>query len=408
MSLLEKVIEANSSFADQYQVSFQLTHQLDNVHILADEDRMIQVLNNLMSNAVKFSSPGDTVELAVARHEAAIRISVTDHGPGIPESFHAKLFDRFTQSDSSDSKQKGGTGLGLSIVKAIVEKHGGLIDFITHEGIGTTMYVELPYSQVIEHDTPPQQITALNPHRPCLLIIEDDVDVAALLQRMLAEAGYNSDIAHSGEIARDLLRKNHNGYRAITLDIELPDINGLQLLSEIRNNPDTQSLPVVVISAKADEAKKQLNGGAVGITDWLNKPIDEQRLFNAIRTSCSKHPQPRILHVEDETDIHFIVKNLLDGTAQLEHAKTIKMARQALADNHFDLVLLDLALPDGSGLELIPIIDQCSPTTKLIIFSGHEVNDEQVDQVCAVLSKSNTDHQQLIQTISAALNSDGC
>ena len=143
MSLIDKVIKENKSFADQYQVSLSITHHLENMHILADEDRMVQVLNNLISNAVKFSSPGDSVELAATQHGETIRISVTDYGPGIPESFHDKLFDRFTQSDASDSKQKGGTGLGLSIVKTIIEKHNGIIDFTTEPGVGTSMYVEL-------------------------------------------------------------------------------------------------------------------------------------------------------------------------------------------------------------------------------------------------------------------------
>lgn len=144
MPLIEQAIVANNGYALQYDVHLKISQRVDDAFILADSDRIMQVLGNLVSNAVKFSPKGGRVELSVVRRDHCVRVSVTDHGPGIPEDFCSKLFDKFTQADTSNTRGSGGTGLGLSIAKGIVEHHNGGIDFMTEQGRGTTFYFELP------------------------------------------------------------------------------------------------------------------------------------------------------------------------------------------------------------------------------------------------------------------------
>ncbi|MDH5445993.1 MAG: PAS domain S-box protein [Gammaproteobacteria bacterium] len=144
MSLIEQAVENNEAYANQFNVKFKITQRQDEIMVMGDHDRLMQVMNNLMSNAAKFSPEHDVVELAVEHDKNNVCISVTDHGDGIPEEFQPSLFDQFTQSDSSDSRQKGGTGLGLSIVKAITDKHNGRIRYTTALGKGTTMVIEIP------------------------------------------------------------------------------------------------------------------------------------------------------------------------------------------------------------------------------------------------------------------------
>ncbi|HEY9789075.1 MAG TPA: ATP-binding protein, partial [Candidatus Obscuribacterales bacterium] len=114
-----------------------------------DRDRIIQVLTNLLANALKFSPKNSEVVIGVSCSDGNIRFAVTDHGPGIPEGEQAKLFVPFQQVDSSDSRTKGGTGLGLAISKAIVIKHGGRIGFDTKSGAGSTFWFELPIRQTL-------------------------------------------------------------------------------------------------------------------------------------------------------------------------------------------------------------------------------------------------------------------
>lgn len=146
---LQQVLKDNEAYSDQYKVKFVLvdsiSQELKNPQVYADKARLMQVMANLLSNAAKFSHENGKVEISTSRQDDdIIRVSVTDHGPGIPEEFQSKLFEKFTQFDSSDTRQKGGTGLGLNISKAIIEKHGGKIDFTSKEGVGSTFYIDLP------------------------------------------------------------------------------------------------------------------------------------------------------------------------------------------------------------------------------------------------------------------------
>jgi len=141
---LEQALKANEAYARQNNVSFEFLERNTGYCVHADPDRLMQVMNNLLSNAAKFSPAGSTIEVSQSLLGDRVRISVTDHGPGIPIDFQPKLFEKFTQLDASDSRKIGGTGLGLSIAKAIIDAHGGDIHFVTQPDIGTTFYFELP------------------------------------------------------------------------------------------------------------------------------------------------------------------------------------------------------------------------------------------------------------------------
>lgn len=147
MDLVEVVrqsITDNESFASQYAVRIEAAKLPDQARIWGDRDRLLQVVTNLLSNAVKFSPTGGTVSITVHVSGAMTRLMVQDVGPGIPKEFHDRIFQKFSQADSTDRRAKGGTGLGLSIAKAIVEHHGGHIGFHSVEGQGTTFYVDIP------------------------------------------------------------------------------------------------------------------------------------------------------------------------------------------------------------------------------------------------------------------------
>ncbi|HEX9203078.1 MAG TPA: ATP-binding protein [Vicinamibacteria bacterium] len=145
--LLEHAVEANQPYAAQLGVTLVLGDAPPAVQVAVDGDRVIQVLTNLLSNAAKFSPPGERVAVSAVSSAGCWRVAVTDHGPGIPESFRGRVFQRFAQADSSTTRPRGGTGLGLSICKAIVERMGGRIGFETSSGRGTTFYFDLPMAR---------------------------------------------------------------------------------------------------------------------------------------------------------------------------------------------------------------------------------------------------------------------
>jgi signal transduction histidine kinase len=142
--LAAEAIEANQAFAQDHgaKVVLEADHAVPNV--LGDRDRLMQVLTNLLSNAIKFSPRGGIVRVRVAAQQNLVRLTVADDGPGIPAEFRPRMFTKFAQADTSDTRSKGGTGLGLAVAKEIVELHGGTLTFDTEIGRGTAFHVDLP------------------------------------------------------------------------------------------------------------------------------------------------------------------------------------------------------------------------------------------------------------------------
>ena len=141
--LLVQAIEENDHYAIEHQIYYRLNADYD-AEVMIDRDRMLQVLNNLLSNAAKFSPTGETVTISLAVADTVVRIAVADSGPGIPANFHQRIFQKFAQADASDARQKGGTGLGLNITRALVEQMNGTISFVCPPEAGTIFVVELP------------------------------------------------------------------------------------------------------------------------------------------------------------------------------------------------------------------------------------------------------------------------
>jgi len=142
--LILESIECNSSYAKIHAVQYKAQNLPEQAWVSADHDRLLQVMNNLLSNAAKYSPPEDPIIVNIEINDKNYKVSVTDQGPGIPPEFQARVFEKFAQDETLKTKQKGGTGLGLSIARAIIQKHGGNLDFISGQGQGTRFYFELP------------------------------------------------------------------------------------------------------------------------------------------------------------------------------------------------------------------------------------------------------------------------
>jgi DNA-binding response OmpR family regulator len=333
------------------------------------------------------------VEISAARENGDVKISVRDYGSGIPDQFRDRMFQKFAQADSSDTRHKSGTGLGLSIVKAIVEKHGGTISFDSRTGDGTTFYFCLPEYVESASLRPPE------PPLPSILIVEDNRDVARLLQMMLAQGGFESDVAYDRAQALTMLRAGH--YTALTLDLMLGEDDGIAFIRELRADEATRDVPIVVVSVLADEGELRMNGDAMWVADWLQKPIDQEQLVRAVRNAAggTRQRRPRILHVEDDVDVVRVVQAILLDAAEVTAATTVGEARALLEQGAFDLVILDAVLPDGSGVDLIPLLNRNGARTPVVIFSAQENDAQILDRVNASLVKSRTSNEQLLRTI---------
>ncbi len=399
-TLVTEAISANQAYAIQHQAAIVVEGELPALCVMGDHGRLIQVMTNLLSNAAKFTPPGGSVHVSLEQQGAYARIAVRDEGPGISAEFQSRLFQKFSQADSSDTRKKGGTGLGLSITKAIVEHHSGRISYQTEKDQGTTFFVDLPLHAAV---------TEISQKRgPRILIVEDDPDIAKLLRLMLEQQGYAADTAGSVPEARE--RMAAVAYDAMTLDLLLPGESGISFLQQLRSNPLTAALPVIVVSAVAEDGRKQLEHAVVStVLDWLGKPIDEARLLRAVSHAVKIGPRKgrRVLHVEDDLDIAAIVRVMLEGMADIDLADSLAVARERLGTGDYSLVILDIGLPDGSGLDLLPMLNAVEPPIPVLVFSAQEVGEDVRTQVSAAFVKSRTDEASLVRAICSSLEMAG-
>lgn len=386
VAVTRQAMTANDGYAAQHNVSLRLTDVPAQALINGDEHRLLQVFANLISNAVKFSPPGDVVDIRIERAFSHWRVGVRDHGRGIPDAFRKHIFQRFAQADASDTREKGGTGLGLSITKAIVERHDGEVDYTSVPG-DTEFYFTLPATEIGHEtaDTPEARFR--------LLICENNPDTAVMLSELLQEEGFACDIAFSCAKVNSLLAMRP--YDAMLLDIAMPDGDSMQLMQGLREHPEYRRLPVIIINGRPDDDAKP-GFDVLNIVDWLQKPVDPERLKQALRAVLQEGRKPRILHVEDAPDIIQITQLLVEDIAEYTPAATLADARKALADGRFDLVLLDLGLPDGNGLSLLELIDA---HTQVLVFSGKESSGGLSSRITESLTKSKTSNEQLLMTI---------
>ncbi|WP_211100502.1 HAMP domain-containing protein [Azospirillum sp. TSH100] len=376
--------------------------------IQTDEKRLAQVLNNLLSNAFKFTETGGiTFRVAPATEgwsaahptldaaSSVLAFTVIDTGIGIPEDKQRIIFEAFQQADGTTSRKYGGTGLGLSISREIARLLGGEIRVASTPGKGSafTLFVPRSYDIVAEPVTPlgtpaiaaasatmppaallpkrtetatrpvvasgPQEGLALldmqpasddrerlRPGEPVVLIVEDDNTFASILLDLAREKGFRTILSSGGAAALPLARK----YRpdAVLLDIGLPDMDGWALLDLLKRDPQTRHIPVHVISAK-DERRRGL---AMGAFDYSEKPVEREAIFDALNRvkSFKERDHRRLLVVEKDSPQPGGVAALIgNGDVETHTVTSIEAAMAALSADQFDCMVLDLSSPTLSG-----------------------------------------------------------
>jgi PAS domain S-box-containing protein len=343
--------------------------------IRADQDRITQVLTNLMSNAIKFSPPGSQVLIRTSPGKLAgnIRVSIMDQGPGIKSSEMAKLFGMFQQLDASDRRVKGGTGLGLAITKAIVQQHDGIIGVDSTEGKGSNFWFELPssHAEMVERVL----TSELQAFSYDVLMVEDDDVLSETIKETLDYEGFSiRRVGTINDAQRELSRRLPD---AMVLDVQLPDGNGLRLLHRLVAEGQ-QDLPVIVMTG-AEVDISSMNYPL--LVDWLPKPFDAQRLINSLYLAVGSRREgpPRVLVIEDDAATREVISQQIASLgAQVIEAASGEEALSLGTTAQADLIVLDVGLPQADGFEVInQLRDSGARTTPLLVYTAKDLSKEE-------------------------------
>jgi signal transduction histidine kinase/CheY-like chemotaxis protein/HAMP domain-containing protein len=388
-SLVTAIEEIHSIVKDMVNkkglnITFSVPDELPNAY--ADQIKFKQIMYNLLSNAIKFTPQGG-IEVNVAYDDSQFTISVADTGIGIDPEYQEVIFDEFKQLDSSQSRQYEGTGLGLTLTKRLVELHNGKI-WVESGGLGKgskflftipRRHAEIEAYKVIENHTHESLFTKPSEKSKgkTILIVEDNVNASQLLRIYLTDAGYDTYIATDGEEA--IAKAKEIKPFAITLDIMLPKKDGWQIMQELKNFPETQDIPVIIVSIVDD----QNFGFSMGAVGYLVKPIDKDQLISILdKLEISLQPQnnkPNILIIDDNHDDIKLMESILSsegfGVLNADNGSDgIKKAIKAKPD----LIILDLIMPKVSGFDVIKSLQDHPEARKIpiIISSIKELTAE--------------------------------
>ena len=396
-SLVEQAIDASRGLAESHNVGLRLDEESVAADVNVDADRLTQVVVNLLSNAIKFSPSGTEVVVSTTHKDGIVRVSVRDHGSGIPADFRARIFEKFAQADASDARQKGGTGLGLSIVKQIVARLEGVAGFSDAPGGGTIFHVDLPdWDSAMGADGRGEA----EGDGTRVLVCDDYPALANMLATKLAKVGFESDIALSG--ADVISKATARRYAAILIDLQLPDCDGLSLIRELRAQPQNRDTPIIVVSSDVNRGRDDLRAAGLHVLDWFQKPVDIDRLARLLQ-----RPRPHggarrqhILHLDDDPEVLRAVAEAMASTADVASVATLDAAREAIAASHFDLAVVDMELSAGAGLELLPELrDRDGNPIPVIVFSGATTSSACAAQIREALSKNVDSIQGLVATL---------
>jgi len=345
--------------------------------VFLDPSRLKQVLYNYLSNAVKFTPEGGTVSVRVSPEGASdVRIEVRDSGIGISQADLPRLFKEFQQLDSGSTKSHGGTGLGLSLTKRLVEAQGGVVGASSVRGAGSCFYAILPRRGAGRpraawgSDMAPPRGGA-----PVLVVEDDPADQLAIV-RILTEAGYEVDVASSGGEA--IAKCRQFAYRAVTLDLLLPDMNGLDVVRAVRAEGKNPGLPVIVLTVVAE----QVTAG-FAVNDVLAKPIQSEALLNSLRVAgVSVAPSSTIFVVDDDPTSSKLVTQVLEQLGF--RSRSFEDGRRALRDLVLErpaAIILDLVMPGFNGFQFLSALRELDTEAKtpVLVWTMKDLSDAELE-----------------------------
>ena len=340
-------------------------------YYIGDEMKLRQVMINILGNAVKFTPPGGSVTFVVERTaqfngKSTLRFIISDTGIGMSQEFLPKLFDAFSQEDSSSTSRFGSTGLGMAITRSIIELMNGTIAVESEKDKGTTFTVTVTLIDC-DHRSAEEEEKVLQPHELCVLVIDDDPIACEHAQLVLGQVGVNCEKALSGAEGLEMAKVRHarrEPYNLILVDWRMPDMDGMETTRRIRAAVGNETPVIILTSYNWDEIEDEAK--AAGVDTFVAKPLFAGKVLDEFREAFKRKNAKlvretadlryrRILLAEDVTvNAEIMIMVLSMREMQVDHAENGRVAVEMFEqheEGYYDAVLMDLRMPEMDGLE---------------------------------------------------------
>ncbi|MDR4505037.1 MAG: response regulator [Candidatus Scalindua sp.] len=405
---IQDVYHIIQGLADKKHLHLQTEIHPETKDIEADRVKFKQVLYNLLSNAIKFTSENGNIITKASIIDDTLQVSVTDSGIGMKPEDQEKVFKEFWQADNSFSRKYQGTGLGLALTKRIVEMHGGKIWFKSEYEKGSTFCFTLPLKATFR--IPKPKVNEARQHKlagndvKTILVVEDNRMAADLLAVYLTNEGYNVIVAVDGKEA--IKKAKEFKPFLITLDIMLPKVDGWEVLSKLKNFPETADIPVIIVSIVDN---KNL-GYSLGAASYLMKPVDRKILINTVEIITSnlstKDKPMEILVVDDDEEAVKYIRAILENAGfRVLTAYGGKAGIELAINNNPDMIILDLMMPDISGFDVVENLRKHQKTKNIpiVICSSKDITEEDKKvlngNIMAIVQKGSHTKEELLREI---------
>ena len=386
------------------RLTVQLAPELGEMR--ADATKVRQTLFNLLSNAAKFTHEGE-IKLRVWRDQEDgggwVSMSVSDSGIGIAPEKVGHIFEEFSQADDSTTRDYGGTGLGLSISRRFSRMMGGDITLESVLGQGSTFTVRLPLevaAELVAHDEAPTGLAPKPAEEHTVLVIDDDPNALDLLERALQGAGVHVVTAGDGREGLRLARSLRPV--AITLDVMMPGMDGWEVLRQLKDDPTTTDIPVLMVTMTDDQ---QL-GYSLGATDFLTKPVKRTQLVELLKRHAGADTGRRALVADDDSLSRDVLRRALELEGwQVTEAENGRVALEQVAEAPPSLILLDLMMPVMDGFEFVMEMRKREDAVgiPIVVVTAKDITDEDRSRlnggVVGLIEKSGLQREPLLAQI---------
>jgi PAS domain S-box-containing protein len=394
--LLQEVWTLSHVQAEQKKLEYRMIYPEKPIFIRGDRNRLKQILLNLIGNAIKFTHKGGiTVKAEVFEEKGHCQFSVIDTGIGISKEKQAKLFQKFVQADGTTTRKYGGTGLGLAITKSLVEMMGGVIELFSEgEGKGTTVTFTIPLStKSFDKEVTIKQGEIYGDSGLLILAVDDDPGFAEFLRAFLVKNSFRFLWVDNADDGWDYILKFKPD--VLILDYAIPHKasaklkNGFDIVLRIYDTPELKDTPIIILTGHPQKVNELLKLSFINFKpSVVEKPIEPEHLLKILKQFVKEKTEIDILLADDDPNIEIFLRKILPHNFKIDYAKNGKEAIERIKSKNYDILLLDLMMPELNGYDVIRElrIKKLAPELPILVITNYPEPTTQEEK--ELLSKS--------------------